>query len=79
MGVTKVRIFLLYFYEAIVLVFAACCLGILIGTCVSYTFLLQINIQAGVNVVFIFPWVQTLEIFALSIVCAFFSTFGPTT
>ena len=37
MGVTKIRITLLYFYEALILVFAASLLGILIGISVGYT------------------------------------------
>lgn len=40
MGVTRIRITLLYFYEALILVFAACLLGILIGTIVAYTMML---------------------------------------
>ena len=36
-GVTKVRISLLYFYEALILVFSASCLGILIGIAVAYS------------------------------------------
>ena len=40
MGFTRIRITLLYFYEAIILVFAACFLGILIGTAVAYTMML---------------------------------------
>ena len=37
MGVTKGRIRMLYFYEALLLVNASCLLGILIGTLVGYT------------------------------------------
>jgi len=40
MGVTRIRITLLYFYEALVLVITACFLGILIGTAVAYTMML---------------------------------------
>lgn len=40
MGVTRIRITLMYFYEALILVFAACFLGILIGTTVAYTMML---------------------------------------
>ena len=79
MGVTRIRILLLYFYEALVLVFAACLLGILIGTIVAYTMMLQMNVLLMTDSQFIFPWKQTIEIFLLSLICAFFSTFGPTT
>ena len=37
MGVTKGRIRMLYFYEALILVNASCLLGIFIGTSVGYT------------------------------------------
>ena len=37
MGFTKIRITLLYFYEALILVFAACFLGIIIGVAVGWT------------------------------------------
>ena len=79
MGVTKMRIKLLYFYEALVLVFAACMLGILIGTIVAFTMMLQMDMFLNTDSEFIFPWIQTIEIFCLSLICAFFSTFGPTT
>ena len=78
-GVTKVRITLLYFYEALILVFAASFLGILIGTFVAYTMKLQMDLFLNQDSDFFFPWVQMLEILGLSLVCAFFSTFGPTT
>lgn len=41
MGVTKSRIKRLYFYEAFILVLASCVLGILIGSAVGYTMVLQ--------------------------------------
>ena len=37
MGVTKIRIKLLYFYEALILVVSSCLLGVLIGVIVGYT------------------------------------------
>ena len=79
MGVTKIRITLLYFYEALVLVFSACFLGILIGVFVGYTMKLQMDLFLNQESEFFFPWAQMIEIFCLSLVCAFFSTFGPTT
>ena len=79
MGVTRLRITLLYFYEALVLVFAASFLGILIGTAVAFTMMLQMDMFMGTTSVFYFPWLQTIEIFLLSLLCAFFSTLGPTT
>ena len=37
MGFTKNRIRLLFFYEVAIMVFAACLLGIIVGTTVGYT------------------------------------------
>ena len=78
MGVTRIRITLLYFYEALILVFAACLLGIMIGVFVGWTIKLQMDLFTSKESAFYFPWIQTIEIFGLSLLCAFFSTFGPT-
>ena len=40
-GFTSWRICLLYFYEALLLVFASCLLGILIGVLVGVTMVMQ--------------------------------------
>lgn len=56
MGFTKYRIKLLYFYEALVLVLSSCILGVLIGTGVGYTMLLQFNLFLNVRVPPFFPW-----------------------
>ena len=79
MGVTKIRITLLYFYEALILVFSSSFLGILIGVFVAYTMKLQMDLFLNLESEFFFPWYQVIEIFCLSLLCAFFSTFGPTT
>ena len=47
MGFTKFRVRLLYFYEALILVISSCLLGVLIGTMVGYTMLLQFNLFLG--------------------------------
>lgn len=44
MGVTKARITLLYFYEALILVFAASMLGVVIGVSVGWTMKLQMDL-----------------------------------
>ena len=43
-GLTRIRIKLLYFYEALVLVFASSLLGIFVGTFVAYTMKLQMDL-----------------------------------
>lgn len=39
-GFTKMRIRMLYFYEAMVLVLASCLMGVMIGMVVGYTMML---------------------------------------
>ena len=41
MGLTRIRIKLLYFYEALILVVSSCLLGVLIGVIVGFTMSLQ--------------------------------------
>ena len=41
MGMTKNRIRLLYFYEALILVFASCMLGVFVGVVMGFTMILQ--------------------------------------
>ena len=41
MGFTRIRIKLLYFYEAVILVVSSCMLGVFIGVIVGYTMSLQ--------------------------------------
>ena len=56
MGFTKYRVRALYFYESLVLVLSSCTLGVLIGTVVGYTMLLQFNLFLHANVEPFFPW-----------------------
>mmetsp|Transcript_35871 Transcript_35871/g.47198 ORF Transcript_35871/g.47198 Transcript_35871/m.47198 type:complete len:80 (-) Transcript_35871:97-336(-) len=77
MGFTKYRVRILYFYESLILVLSSCILGILIGVLVGYTMLLQFNLFLGQKAEFFFPWSQFALVFALSLLCAFFSTWGP--
>ena len=74
---TKGRIRLVFFYEALILVFASCLLGIFVGTLVGYTMTLQENLFMHTKSDFVFPWKATLEILVLSILCSFGATFGP--
>ena len=79
MGFTKYRVRLLYFYESLVLVLSSCILGVLIGTMVGYTMLLQFNLFLNMKVAPFFPWGQFLLVVLLSLLCAFFSTWAPAT
>ena len=76
-GYTNRRIGILYFYEALLLVFASCLLGIFIGVLVGFTMVIQQDLFLNLETKTYFPWKQTLEIFLLSILCAIFSTCGP--
>ena len=55
-GFTRMRIRLLYFYEAMVLVLASCITGIMIGCVVGLTMTLQETLILGVEGKFFFPW-----------------------
>ena len=76
-GFTGYRISTLYFYEALLLVLASSMLGLLIGVLVGFTMVIQQDLFLVLDTKLYFPWKQTLEIFLLSILCAFLSTFGP--
>lgn len=54
-GFNKSRIKLLYFYEAFVLVFVSCLLGMLIGISIGYTMKMQQEILLGMSLKFVFP------------------------
>ena len=79
MGFTKNRIKILYFYEAFILVIASCFLGVIIGIIVGYIMVLQQVVFTGIPLTFFFPWLQFLLIMVLTLICAFLSTWGPTT
>ena len=75
-GFSGFRISTLYFYEALLLVFASCLLGIMIGVLVGFTMVVQQDLFLNLETSLFFPWKQTLEILILSILCAFLSTYG---
>ncbi|CDW84878.1 family protein [Stylonychia lemnae] len=77
-GMNKTRIQLLYIYEAFILVMASSLMGILIGTMVGFTMVVQQMLFTDIPLIFFFPWTQFLIILSLSIICAFASTYGPT-
>ena len=76
-GFTAYRICTLYFYEALLLVFASCKLGVMIGVLVGFTMVVQQDLFLNLQTKVFFPWKQTIEIFLLSVFCAFMSTYGP--
>lgn len=78
-GFSKWKIRFIYFYEAIVLVLSACLMGVVVGMTVGYTMVLQQTLFMSISLEFFFPWSQFIVILVLSVICAIFSTFGPTT
>ena len=76
-GFKGYRICTLYFYEALLLVFASCMLGVMIGVLVGFTMVVQQDLFLNLQTKIFFPWKQTIEIFLLSVLCAFLSTYGP--
>ena len=78
MGMTKIRIKLLYFYEALLLIIASCFLGVMIGIVTGYTMVLQNAEMMGLPLQFYFPWMQFGVIFATGLLCAFMATWGTT-
>jgi hypothetical protein len=56
MGFTKMRIKMLYFYEAFILVMASSLLGIMIGTTVAFTMVLQQIVFIQIPLFFFFPY-----------------------
>jgi len=55
-GMNKCRVRLLFFYEALTMVFAACVLGVIVGLTVGYTMVLQQVLFLKITMPFFFPW-----------------------
>ena len=78
LGFKRPRLTLLYVEESFILVLSSSFLGILVGTLAAFTMVAQFSSFNNIPVSFDFPWVQTLFIFAGSLLCAVLSTLGPT-
>ena len=77
-GITTYALQRIYFYEALILVFAGTLLGSIVGTFISFTMVLQYSQFVGMPTAFFFPFSQLLWIFVISLICAGLSTVGPT-
>lgn len=64
-------------YEAFVLVFASSLLGVLIGTTVGYTVLLQRILFTQLPIPFVFPTQLLIVVFICSMLFAVMAAFGP--
>lgn len=76
-GIGRAAMYRVYMYEAFVLVFASSLLGMLIGTVVGYTVLLQRVLFTQLPIPFIFPTQLLLVVFISSIFFAVLAAFGP--
>ena len=78
-GVTNLKIRLLFFYEALVLVLSACMLGVVTGLVIGYTMSKQEELFTNNTTAINLKYKQFCLIIALSILLAFLATFGPAT
>lgn len=69
----------IYMYEAFILVLSSSLLGIIIGSAVGYTLLLQRILFTQLALPFRFPWQILIIVFTCSLIFAFVSSFGPIT
>jgi len=76
-GLTKTKLNFIYQAEAIVLIFTACIIGIMVGTLVSFTMTLQQVMFTNLPISFIFPYMKLLYLFIISIFSGILSTIIP--
>lgn len=76
-GMRKMRIYFLYIYECFILIFTGCMTGILVGTMIGWTMMLQRVLFTNIPISFYFPWTQVIVIFIVSVVCAILATVFP--
>ncbi|EFA79184.1 DUF214 family protein [Heterostelium album PN500] len=76
-GIPKSWMVRIYIYESFVLVFSSSILGVIIGSLVGWTMILQRVLFTQLPIPFVFPWVLLIIIFICSILFSFISAFGP--
>ena len=57
LGYMRLHLVLLYVYEAFILVMASSFLGVIVGTIVAFTMMLQFSAFVGTPPVMYYPWV----------------------
>lgn len=77
LGVPKSYMYRIYGAEAFIVVFGSSLLGIIIGTFIGWTMTIQRVLFTQLPLTFTFPWEITLVVFALSIIFAGLSSYGP--
>jgi len=76
-GFPKSVIIKLFVYEAFILVLSSSFSGVVIGTMVGWGITVQRSMFVGMPTPLTFPKHEFMFILTASIVCAFFSTYGP--
>lgn len=76
-GMTKIRLSLLYVYESFVVVLSSGVMGIVIGTAVAWTMWAQQMVFTDLPVPFVFPYTTLAAVLVGSIICSFASSFVP--
>jgi len=76
-GLTKAKLSFIYQAESFVLIFSACILGIIVGTLVSFTMILQQVMFTNLPITFVFPYSRLLSLFIISIISGILSTIIP--
>jgi ABC-type antimicrobial peptide transport system permease subunit len=59
------------------MIFTGCITGVLVGTMIGWTIMIQRVLFTNIPMSFFFPWVQTLIMFVVSIICAILATVFP--
>mmetsp|Transcript_5556 Transcript_5556/g.3923 ORF Transcript_5556/g.3923 Transcript_5556/m.3923 type:complete len:122 (+) Transcript_5556:2968-3333(+) len=67
----------LYVYEAFILIISASVQGICIGTLVGWSMAIEQSLFVHVPVSYVFPYLEFFAILIISMICAFWSTYGP--
>ena len=52
-------------------------IGVMIGTLIGWTIMLQRVLFSNIPLTFFFPWIQVLTMFLISVMCAFIATVFP--
>ena len=76
-GLTNARLNFIYQAEAFVLIFTACIIGIIVGTLVSFTMILQQVMFTNLPITFVFPYAKLFYLFIISIISGILSTIIP--
>ncbi|EAR92340.1 efflux ABC transporter, permease domain protein (macronuclear) [Tetrahymena thermophila SB210] len=76
-GLSKLKLSLIYIYESFVLVFSSCIIGTIVGMVIGYSMSMQRQLFTQMAVNFRFPKDILLSQFVISIICAFASTIMP--